>query len=43
MFYAERLKASDTTTKIAGQTIFDSLKQREKCISHRIIFMSINY
>ncbi|HGV8377785.1 TPA: BREX-1 system phosphatase PglZ type A [Enterococcus faecium] len=30
MFYAERLKASDTTTKIAGQTIFDSLKQREK-------------
>lgn len=29
-FYAERLVASDTTTKIAGQTIFDSLKQREK-------------
>ena len=29
-FYAERLAAADTTTKIAGQTIFDSLKQREK-------------
>lgn len=29
-FYAERLVVSDTTTKIAGQTIFDSLKQREK-------------
>lgn len=29
-FYAERLTASDTTTKIAGQSIFDYLKQREK-------------
>lgn len=29
-FYAERLATSDTATKIAGQTIFDSLKQREK-------------
>lgn len=29
-FYGERLTVSDTTTKIAGQTIFDSLKQREK-------------
>lgn len=29
-FYAERLTASDTTTKIAGQSISDYLKQREK-------------
>lgn len=29
-FYAERLTASDTTTKIAGQSIFDYLNQREK-------------
>ena len=29
-FYAERLAVSDTTTKVAGQTIFDSLKLREK-------------
>lgn len=29
-FYSERLSSSDITTKIAGQTILDSLKQREK-------------
>lgn len=29
-FYTERMISADITTKIAGQTIFDSLKQREK-------------